>query len=179
VISYFVTGLLIAFFVLGAGAVIVTCRHLLTGKTKAAVVRPFDLQAFAVVLDVEDEAYLKSMLSECSFTRLKRKRIRLAFRYVNRLSANMAAILRIRKTEWLLASRNAEFNSAASTASDLAGRIRMQCLIAYAQLSLEFLFPTHQFTAPALIGDYRSLKAVLAEMRKIGADSNFDAIPVI
>jgi hypothetical protein len=178
-ISYFVTGLLIAFFVLGAGAVVVTCRHLLIGKTNAAVVRQFDLQAFAVVLDVEDEAYLKSMLSECSFTRLKRKRIRLAFRYVNRLSTNMAGILRIRKTEWLLASRNAEFNSAASTASDLAGRIRVQCLIAYSELSLEFLFPTHQFTATELIGDYRSLKAVLAEMRKMAAGSQLAAVPVI
>ena len=178
-ISHLVPICLIAFLAVSAAGIVIAGWHLWLGKAGSVVLRPFDVEAFAIVLDLEDERFLKSRLSESAFRCLKRKRIRLALRYLDRVSANMRAILRIRNTEWLTATSNAQFDSAASLASDMASRIRMQCLIAYAQLSLEFLFPTHQFTAPSLIGDYRSLKAVLAEMRKMAAQSQLAAVPVI
>jgi hypothetical protein len=78
--------------------------HLWLGKAGSVVLRPFDVEAFAIVLDLEDERFLKSRLSESAFRCLKRKRIRLALRYLGRVSANMRAILRIRNTEWLTAT---------------------------------------------------------------------------
>jgi hypothetical protein len=169
----------VAVFVLIAIGIVMASRHLRAGRMNSPAIRRFDLEAFVAVLDPEDEAYLKSMLSKPAFLRLKRKRIRVALRYLSRLGANMAGILQIRNTEWLLASENAPFDSAASIASDLASHIRILCLIAFAKLSLEFLFPARQFSPVELIGDYRSLKGVLAEMQKIAAESDLAAVPVL
>jgi hypothetical protein len=168
----------IMLLILSAAGVIVASRHL-RGAASTGVIRRLDLQAFATLFDPGDEIFLRKRLSHSAFIHLKRKRLRVAFLYLNRLSANMAAILRIRNTEWVLASGNAQFSASAVIAVNLANDIRLQCLIAYVQLSLEFLLPTHQFTAPALIGEYRSLKAVLAEMRKIATESHLAAVPVI
>ena len=169
----------LALFVLIAIGIVIASRHLRSGQANSALIRRFDLEAFAAVLDPEDEAYLRSMLSKSAFLRLKRKRIRVALKYLTRLGANMAGILHIRNTEWLLASENAPFDSAASVASDLASHIRVLCFIAYAKLSLEFLFPARQFSPVELIGDYRSLKGVLAEMQNIATESHLAAVPVI
>jgi hypothetical protein len=168
----------IMLLILSAAGVIIASRHL-RGAASTGAIRRLDLQAFATLLDPGDEIFLRKRLSHSAFIHLKRKRLRVAFLYLNRLSANMAAVLRIRNTEWVLASGNAQFSAAAVMAVDLANEIRLQCLIAYAQLSLEFLFPTHQFTALALIGEYRSLKEILAQMQRIATDSHLAPVPII
>jgi len=85
----------------------------------------------------------------------------------------------VRNTEWLLASGNPQFDSGAVIASNLASHIQLQCLLAFAHLSLEFLFPACQFGFAELIGEYRSLKDVLSRMQKIAGESHLAAVPVI
>src|SRR5262249_56376693 len=90
------------------------------------------------------------------FTHLKRRRILVTFRYVGRISANTAVVMRL--------GDSARFHpdpAVAQTAvqiSELAAQIRLQCLIAFAKLSAEFAMPSLQLTPAPLVPQYPTLR---------------------
>jgi hypothetical protein len=159
--------------------VLLASRRLRGARVQASGLRPFDVDAFAALLDREDELFQRARLPYAEFSRLKRRRIRVAFLYLERLSATLAAVLHMRSTEWLLAGNDNQFDSLASMASDRVSHIRVQCLIAYAKLSIEFVFPEIRFSPAVLIVEYKSLKATVVELQRIASASCLASVPAL
>ncbi|HJX83337.1 MAG TPA: hypothetical protein VJ723_03230, partial [Candidatus Angelobacter sp.] len=82
-IVYFV----IALAVCAAGAFFMAVRS----RTQHATVQPLDVAAMRTLIDREDELFLRKSLAGRSFRQLKRQRIRVTAKYVDRVAANSAA----------------------------------------------------------------------------------------
>jgi hypothetical protein len=178
-ISILIPILLILVVAGGTISVLLASRHFRVARVQAGSPRPFDVDAFAALLDREDELFQRARLPYAEFSRLKRRRIRVAFLYLERLSATLAAILHMRSREWLLAGNDDQVDSLASLASDLASHIRVQCLIAYAKLSIEFVFPEIRFSPAVLIMECKSLKATVVELHRIASASGLASVPAL
>src|SRR5262249_56351802 len=98
-------------------------------KASSKRIRPVDVTALRTLMDREDEEFLRNKLPRGRFTRLKRRRILVTFRYVGRISANTAAVMRL--------GDSARFHPDPAVAqtpvpiSDLAPRIRLPSLSAF------------------------------------------------
>ncbi|HWX56308.1 MAG TPA: hypothetical protein VN176_17095 [Verrucomicrobiae bacterium] len=125
-------------------------------RSNHATVRPLDVAAFRTLIDRDDELFLREKLSRSAFFRLKRERIRVVFKYVGRISGNASAIMRLGATGRI--SDDPEAALAAVQIADLATQIRLQCLMAFAKLSVEFAFPSLQLTPAMLAPKYQSLR---------------------
>jgi hypothetical protein len=150
--AIFVTVLVIALALLTVTLLIITLRS----RRKKAEVRPLDLSAFYAVLDREDEIYLRRKLPRREFSRLKRERIAVTWKYVTRMSDNSAAVLRLTSTA--LQDPDPKVAEAAAQTIDLATQIRTTCLIAFSKLAVEFTFPSMQLTPAVLAPKYESLR---------------------
>ena len=116
-------------------------RHLRLRALKRTVrtVRPLDLTGFHTLMDRDSEAFLRERLPRAEFFRIKRRRIKVLWKYVRRVAQNAAAVRRA-----IAGSRyNADVNAAqlAREVADLAAKIRVQCLLAFAKLTVEYIFP--------------------------------------
>ncbi len=119
-------------------------------------VHPVDLAAFRTLTDREDETFLRQRLPHARFASLKRQRIAVTMRYVGRIAANAAAVMRLGETAKL--SADPQVVQAAQQITDLATHIRIQCLVAFAKLSLEFAVPSLQLTPAVLVPQYLALR---------------------
>lgn len=128
-------------------------------------VRPVDLKAFRTVTDREDELFLRERLPYARFRRLKRQRIGVAWRYLNRIANNAAAVMRLGEAARL--SHDPEVARAAAQVLDLAGQIRLQCLMAYAKLSVEFAVPSLQLTPAVLAPQYLALRENVVRLGRL------------
>lgn len=128
-------------------------------------VRPVDLKAFRTLTDREDELFLRDRLPRLRFRRLKRQRIGVAVRYVNRIANNAAAVMRLGEAVRL--SPDPEVAQAAAQVMDLAAQIRLQCLLAYAKLSLEFAVPSLQLTPAVLAPQYQTLRENVVRLGRL------------
>lgn len=126
---------------------------------------PLDLLAFQTLTGREDEKFLRERLSRSEFFRLKRLRIGVTWKYVNRISDNSAAVLRMTGTARQETDPN--LTAAAAQLADLATHIRMQCLVAFAKLAAEYAFPSLQLTPAMLAPSYESLQQTLAQLREL------------
>ncbi len=128
------------------------------GRRKQAglAVRPVDLKALRTLMDRDDELFLQSRLPRGQFFRLKRQRVRVTLRYVARIASNAAAVMRMSEASRL--SPTPEVATAAEQVMELATQIRIQCLLAMTKLSLEYAFPSLQFTPAMLVPKYQSLR---------------------
>ena len=178
-ISILVPIALIVVVAISTISVLLYARNLRDGRVHKRGPKAFDVDAFAALLNREDELFLRARLPYAEFNRLKRRRIRVAFLYLDRLSATLAAILDMRSKEWLLAGNDDQVDSLASLASDLASHIRVQCLIAYAKLSIEFVFPEIRFSPAVLITECKSLKATVVELHRIASPSGLASVPAL
>jgi hypothetical protein len=128
----------------------------------AETVKPLDLQAFRMLMDRDDEQFLRSRLSHRKFFQLKRSRISVTWKYVARISGNAAAVMHMAE-----AARQNTDSAVAEVANQVvntATQIRMQCLIAFAKLSAEFLFPALQLTPALLDNRYQALRESVARL---------------
>jgi hypothetical protein len=116
-------------------------------------------------MDRQDEAFLRQRLPRGEFYHLKRLRIGVTWKYVNRISDNSAAVL-----HFVGMTRQDPDPNVAETAAqlaDLATQIRMQCLVAFAKLAAEFVFPSMQLTQAMLAPKYESLQQNLSRLRAL------------
>ncbi|HEY1938147.1 MAG TPA: hypothetical protein VGJ33_09455 [Candidatus Angelobacter sp.] len=127
--------------------------------------RPVDLNAFRTLMDRDDELFMKEKLPRSKFTRLKRQRIRVTFRYVARIASNASAVLHMGE-EAARVTPTPEVAQAASQVMELATQIRLQCLVAMAKLSLEYAMPSLQLTPAMLVPKYLSLRE---NLKRLGA----------
>jgi hypothetical protein len=125
-------------------------------KQAGLAIRPVDLKAFRSLMDRSDELFLQERLPRRKFFRLKRLRIAVSMRYVARIAANSSAVLRMSEASRL--SPMPEVATAAAQVMELATHLRMQCLMAMAKLSLEYVMPSLQFTPAMLVPKYQSLR---------------------
>ena len=118
-------------------------RHLRRRAAKPRVanrpVRPLDLSAFHALVERDDEAFLREKLSRAQFFRLKRLRIRVMWKYVRCIARNAATVRRAAARSWHDPDVNVA-QTAIETAG-LASQIRVQCLLAFTKLTVEYIFP--------------------------------------
>jgi hypothetical protein len=107
-------------------------------------------------MDRDDELFLRRKLPRSKFSRLKRQRIRVTFRYVSRISANASAVMRMGEAERL--NPVPEVAGTAAQVMELATQIRLQCLVAMSKLTLEYALPSLQLTPGMLAPKYQSLR---------------------
>ena len=125
-------------------------------RGRHATVQPLDVAAMRTLIDREDELFLRKNLAGKSFRQLKRQRIRVTVKYVDRVAANSAAVLRLGEAGRM--SDDPEVAQTAARIADLATQIRGQCWLAYAKLGVEFAFPSFQLTPAVLVPQYQSLR---------------------
>ena len=148
----------------------------LRSRASRAAQRSVDIKAFRVLMDRDDENFLRVKLSRNGFFRLKRQRIRVAWGYVARMSGNAASVLR--------AVGEARVNSdprvaeQAAHAIELASQIRVRCLVAFAKLAAEFAFPSWQLTPVLLESKYESLRATVAQLASLQAKNEASPVAV-
>ena len=114
-------------------------RRRLRRRAENLSVRPLDLDAFQAVMEREDETFLREKLSGAELFRLKRRRIRVTWKYLRRIAHNAVTVRR-----FLASSRydsNVNVAQTAKKAAGLAWRVHAKCLLAFAKLSLEYMFP--------------------------------------
>jgi hypothetical protein len=150
--------LVIALVLCAATVLFVSVRS----RNNHATVRPLDVAAFRALMDRDDELFLREKLSRNAFLNLKRARIRVSWQYVGRISSNAAAVMRLGATGRV--SDDPEVALAAAQIADLATEIRMQCLMAFAKLTVEFAFPTLQLTPALLVPKYQSLRESVSRL---------------
>lgn len=125
---------------------------------------PLDLGAFRTLVDRQDEEFLRDRLPRKAFFQLKRLRIRVTWRYVNRMSDNSAAVLR---QVGMRQHSDPEAVEAVAQIADLATQLRTQCLIAFVKLMAEFLFPWLQLTPAMLAAKYESLQQNVSRLQAL------------
>ena len=128
-------------------------------------IQPLDLGAFHTLMDRDDEAFLRERLPRKEFFKLKRLRIRVTWKYVRRISDNSAVVLHVAGVT--RQDPDPQVAETAAQLADLATNIRMQCLIAFAKLTMEFMLPSMQLTPAVLAPKYESLRANLSRLRSL------------
>jgi lipopolysaccharide biosynthesis protein len=134
----------------------------LRGRAKKAEIYPLDLDAFHSLLDRQDENYLRQKLPRREFSRIKRKRVSVIWKYVNRISNNSAVVLK--DAGMARSNPDPQVAEAALQIVDLASQIRTGCLISFSKLAVEFMFPSMQLTPAVLVPKYESLRENVARL---------------
>jgi hypothetical protein len=119
-------------------------------------IRPVDVQALRNLMDRDDELFLKENLPRRRFHRLKRRRISLTIRYVGRVAGNASLVMRLSEAARL--ATDPEVAAVALEISEMATQIRMQCMLAFAKLAVEFAVPSLQLTPATLVPKYQALR---------------------
>jgi len=127
-------------------------------RRKQTAAKPLDLTAFRTLMDRDDEAFLREKLSRAEFFHQKRLRIRVTWKYVRRIADNSAVVLRHVATSPDPEVRQLE---------DLAAQLRMNCLVDFAKLALEFAIPSVQLTPAMLALKYESLRQNLSRLGRL------------
>jgi hypothetical protein len=125
-------------------------------------IRPVDVQALRNLMDRDDELFLQENLPRRRFHRLKRRRIRLTMRYVGRVAGNASLVMRLGESARLTA--DPDVAAVALEITEMATQIRMQCMLAFAKLAVEFAVPSLQLTPATLAPKYQALRESLLRL---------------
>jgi hypothetical protein len=120
-------------------------------------IRPVDVHALRTLMDRDDELFLRERLPHSRFRRLKRRRIRVTMSYVGRVASNASLVMRLSASAQQLGADPAVVGMAAEV-TEMATQIRMQCLVAFAKLAVEFAVPSLQLTPALLAPRYQALR---------------------
>jgi hypothetical protein len=85
--------------------------------------------------------------------------------YVKRISGNAAVVMRI--GEMARTSANPDVVQVAAQISETASQIRLQCIIAFAKLAIEFAVPSLQLNPAALEPSYQALRENIARLGRL------------
>jgi hypothetical protein len=113
------------------------------------------VDAFRLLVDPDEKAYLWKSLPEVEFRRLQRKRTVLALRFVRMMASNAALLMRVatlaRRTD------NSEIVSAADRLIFLSFQVRINALVAEVYLLLKWIFPASTTSVPMPLECYKRL----------------------
>ncbi len=130
-----------------------------------AIQHSVDLKAFRLLMDRADENFLRAKLSRSAFFRLKRQRTKVTWGYVSRMSFNAKIVLQDAGRE--RTNTNPLVVEEAAKTVALAGQIRTQCLVAYAKMAAEYVWPSLQMTPARLESQYESLRDSVARLASL------------
>lgn len=128
-------------------------------------IRPIDMKAFQVLTSRNDEIFLRRRLPHSEFSRLKRRRIRVTMLYVKRMANNAALVMRM--SEMARTSPNPDVAQLAAQMSETASQIRLQCIVAFTKLTIEFAVPSLQLNPATLEPSYQALRDNLARLGQL------------
>jgi chromosome condensin MukBEF complex kleisin-like MukF subunit len=145
------------FLVIALACLAVTLFYVaVRSRSRQSKVHHLDLLAFHNLNDRQDELFLRDRVSRKEFYRLKRIRIGVTWKYVRRIADNSAAVLRMAGST--RQDPDPQVIEAVAQITELATHIRVQCLIAFAKLTVEYIFPSVQLTPATLATQYESLR---------------------
>ncbi len=134
-------------------------------RNQSGVSHPVDLDGFRTLIDREDELFLKARLPRAKFLALKRERIRVTMKYVQRIAHNASAVMH---TSYVARMDIApEVASTAAQVTDLAAQIRLHCIFAMGKLWLEYAVPSLQLTPALLLPKYESLRRSISHLQEL------------
>src|SRR6266851_5152861 len=114
-----------------------------------------NVDAFRLLVNPDEAAYLWKSVPQVEFRRLQRKRIALALRCVHMMATNAALLMRVatlaRQTD------DSEITSAADRLMFLSFRVRMNALVAELYLLLKWVFPVWGINVPMPLERYQRL----------------------
>ncbi|HEY6350557.1 MAG TPA: hypothetical protein VI636_14215 [Candidatus Angelobacter sp.] len=131
-------------------------------RRKQTAEKPIDLTAFRTLIDRDHDAFLREKLSRVEFFHQKRRKIRVTWKYVRRMADNAAVFMRLASEQ-----RTSSDQTVAETAQQIgeqAAQLRLNCLVAFAKLTVEFAIPSVQLTPAMLAPKYETLKQNLSRL---------------
>jgi len=156
---------MIATIIIGCAIVVllILVWHLTTASMAGADVlqvwevrgRKVNVDAFRLLVDPEEAAYLWKSVPEVEFRRLQRKRIALALQSVRTMAGNAALLMRV--ATLALQSDKSEIASAADRLMFLSFQVRMNALVAEIYLLLKWIFPAWTIRVPMPLERYERL----------------------
>lgn len=114
-----------------------------------------DIDALALLLSPEENAYLRKALPGREFRCVKRKRLTLARKYLSAINRNTGQL--IRTAEIARSGNDRELVQAANELLMMAFRVRLNVPLAHLYLLTEWLFPTLALAAPMKIKMHREM----------------------
>jgi len=117
--------------------------------------RKVNVDAFRLLVDPDEAAYLWKSVPEVEFQRLQRKRTALALRSVRTMASNAALLMRV-ATQARQAD-DSETVNAANPLMFLSFRVTMNALVSEAYLLLKWIFPAWTINVPMPLERYERL----------------------
>jgi hypothetical protein len=114
-----------------------------------------NVDAFRLLVDPNEAAYLCKCVPRVEFRRLQRLRIALALRAVRTMAGNAALLMRV--ATLARTANDSEIASAADRLMFLCFRVRMNALVAEFYLLLKWVFPVWGINVPMPLDRYQRL----------------------
>jgi hypothetical protein len=114
-----------------------------------------NVDAFRLLVDPNEAAYLSKSVPKVEFRRLQRLRIALALRVVRTMASNAAVLMRVATVARQADDR--EIASAANRLMFLSFRVRMNALVAELYLLVKWVFPVWGINVPMPLDRYQRL----------------------
>jgi hypothetical protein len=114
-----------------------------------------NVDAFRLLIDPNEAAYLSKSVPKVEFRRLQRLRVALALRCVRTMAGNAALLTRV--ATLARQANNSEITSAADRLMFLSFRVRMNALVAELYLVLKWVFPVWGINVPVPVDRYERL----------------------
>lgn len=116
-----------------------------------------NVDAFRLLVDPNEAAYLWKSVPEVEFRRLQRKRIALALRSVRMMASNAGLLIRVATLARQANGDDSEIAAAADRLMFLSFRVRINALVAEAYLLLKWIFPSWAISVPMALERYERL----------------------
>lgn len=172
---------MIATIIIGCtiGLLLILIWHLLRASTAGAdPLQAWDAQgqkinvdAFRLLVDSNETAYLWKSMPEVEFRRQHRRRIALARRYVRAMASNAALLMNVATLARQAEDR--EITSAADRLIVLSYRVRTNALVAEVYLLPKWIFPALGIRVPMALARYERLLQecdwILARVQQVSA----------
>ena len=114
-----------------------------------------NVDAFRLLVDPDEAAYLWKSVPKVEFRRLQRTRIALALRSVHMMASNAALLMRV--ATLARQADDSEIASAADRLMFLSFRVRINALVAALYLLLKWVFPVWGINVPMPLDRYQRL----------------------
>ena len=114
-----------------------------------------DVEILSLLLSREEDDYLRESLSRREFRETKRRRVSLAWGYVNEIGRNTRRL--IQTVESAQSSNDPELARATQELLQTAFRVRMNVPLVQLSLLTEWLWPTLRLRMPVQIDRYREM----------------------
>ena len=125
-----------------------------------------DVKVFRVLLDIEEERFLRNSLSNDQFLVFQRRRIRLALEVLTMVEDNTAMLMRLGQRARMKVD-DRTLTQCADQLIATAIQLRFNLLLARSCLSIRWLFPSCKLSVPAFEERYQQLLISLAQIQRM------------